>query len=86
MVQFIPLIIVPQVFICGVIFPTAQLPGYLQWIGYFLPLTYGVDGIRQLMLNGQSLVGIGKDVLILVGYAAGLMVLAGFSIRRGTSA
>ncbi|MGP8080158.1 MAG: ABC transporter permease, partial [Dehalococcoidales bacterium] len=85
MIQFIPLIIVPQVFICGLIFPVNQLPDYLQWIGKFLPLTYGVDGIRALMLQGKGLENIGKDIGVLAAYAIGLLILAGISLRRGTS-
>ena len=85
MIQFIPLIIVPQVFICGLIFPVNQLPDYLQWIGKFLPLTYGVDGIRALMLQGKGLENIGKDIGVLAAYAVGLLILAGISLRRGTS-
>jgi ABC-2 type transport system permease protein len=83
MVQFIPLILVPQVFICGVLFPVSQQPEYLQWIAKFLPLTYGVDGIRALMLQGQNLLDIGKEVAVLAAYAVVLMVLAGISLRRG---
>jgi ABC-2 type transport system permease protein len=86
MIQFIPLIIVPQVFVCGLIFPVSQMPNYLQWFAKFLPLTYGVDGIRALMLQGQSLVDIPKEIIVLVAYAAGLMILAGFSLRRGSAA
>jgi ABC-2 type transport system permease protein len=85
MVQFIPLILVPQVFICGVLFPVSQQPDYLQWIAKFLPLTHGVDGIRALMLQGQSLLDIGKEVGVLAAYAVVLMVLAGISLRRGSS-
>jgi ABC-2 type transport system permease protein len=85
MVQFIPLIIVPQVFVCGLLYPVSQMPDYLQWIAKFLPLTYGVDGIRALMLQGKGLLDIGKEVGVLVAYAAVLMILAGLSLRRGSS-
>lgn len=86
MVQFIPLIIVPQFFICGVLFPVDTLPEWLQWIAKFLPLTYGVDGIRAMMLEGKSLLDIPREVGVLVAYAVVLMVLAGISLRRGTQA
>jgi ABC-2 type transport system permease protein len=86
MIQFIPLIIVPQVFVCGLLFPISQQPEYLQWIGKFLPLTYAVEGIRGLMIQGQNLAGIDKDVGILAAYSVGLMVLAAISLRRGNSA
>jgi ABC-2 type transport system permease protein len=82
MMQFIPLIIVPQVFLCGLLIPINQLPNYLQWIAKFLPLTYGVEGIRALMLQGQSLLDIGKDVGILAAFAVGLLGLASLTLRR----
>jgi len=85
MMQFIPLIIIPQIFLCGLIWPVSQMPDYLQWIAKLLPLTYGVDGIRALMLQGKNLLDIGKEVGILLAYAVGLMVLAAFTLRRGTS-
>jgi ABC-2 type transport system permease protein len=86
MMQFIPLIIIPQVFLCGLFIPISQLPEYLQWIAKFLPLTYGVEGIKFLMIEGQNLLDIGKDVGILAAYAIGLLVLAALSLRRGASA
>jgi ABC-2 type transport system permease protein len=86
MIQFIPLIIVPQAFVCGLIFPVSQLPDYLQWLSKFLPLTYGVDGIRALMLQGESLLDIGKEIGVLTAFSVVLMVLAGISLRRGHSA
>lgn len=86
MMQFIPLIIVPQVFLCGLLWPVSQMPEYLQWIAKFLPLTYGVDGIRALMLQGQDLPDIGREVGVLAGYAVGLLILASLTLRRGASA
>jgi ABC-2 type transport system permease protein len=85
-VQFIPLVIIPQVFLCGILWPVEQMPDYLQWIARFLPLTYGVDGIRALMLNGKDLLDIGKEVGVLAAYAVGLLVLAALSFRRSAAA
>jgi ABC-2 type transport system permease protein len=85
MVQFIPIIILPQIFLCGLLWPVSQMPDYLQWIAKFLPLTYGVDGIRALMLQGEGLLDIGKEIGVLAGYAAGLMVLASLTLRRGAA-
>lgn len=82
MIQFIPLIIVPQVFVSGLFIPVDQLPMVLQWVSKFLPLTYGVEGIRALMLNGQSLLDIGNDIGILAAYAAGLLLLAALTLRQ----
>ncbi len=86
MVQFIPLIIVPQMFLCGLLWPVSQMPNYLQWLANILPLTYGVHGIQAMMLNGDNLLDIGKDVGILAAYAIGLLIIASLTLRRRPSA
>ena len=83
MVQFIPLILFPQIFLCGVIWPVEQMPEYLQWIGRFLPLKYGVDGLRDIMLSGMSLIDVGFELLVLVGFTVATSVLATLTLRRG---
>jgi len=85
MIQFIPLIIVPQIFLSGLFIPVSQLPVVLEWLAKFLPLTYGVEGIKALMQQGQGLLDIGKDIGILAAYAVGLLILAALTLRRGTS-
>jgi ABC-2 type transport system permease protein len=82
MIQFIPLIIVPQVFVSGLFIPTNQLPVVLEWISKFLPLTYGVEGIKALMLQGQGLLDIGKDIGVLATYAVVLLILAGLTLKQ----
>jgi ABC-2 type transport system permease protein len=82
MVQFIPIVIVPQIFTSGLFIPVSQLPVVLEWISKFLPLTYGVEGIKALMLQGKSLLDIGNDIGILAAFAVGLLILASLTLRR----
>ena len=83
--QFIPIIILPQFFLCGLLWPVEQMPDYLQWIAKFLPLTYGVDGIRAMMLEGDNLLEVGKELGILAAFAAAFLVMASLTLRRGSS-
>ena len=83
MVQFIPLIILPQVFLCGVLWPVEQMSSALQWVAKFLPLTYAVDGLREIMLHGKSLIEVGFDLGILVAFAVGVSIITAFTLRRG---
>ncbi len=53
-VQFIPIILLPQIFLSGPVLPFEQLPGYFQAIGRVLPLTYAVEGLKALMLEGHG--------------------------------
>jgi ABC-2 type transport system permease protein len=82
MVQFIPLIILPQVFLCGILWPVDQMNNVLQWIAKFLPLTYAVEGLRDVMLNGKSLTEVGFDLAILAAFAVGISVITALTLRR----
>ena len=83
MVQFIPLIIIPQIFLCGVLWPVEQMPDYLQWLSKILPLTYAVRGLRDIMLAGKSLLDVGFELSVLIGFAIITSVLAALTLRRG---
>ncbi len=85
MVQFIPLIILPQVFLCGVIWPVEQMPDYLQWLSVILPLTYAVDGLRDIMLAGKNLIDVSLELAVLVGFAVIISILAAVTLRRGAA-
>jgi ABC-2 type transport system permease protein len=81
-VQFIPLFILPQVFLSGVLWPVEQMPNYLQWVSKFLPLTYAIRGLRDIMLQGTSLTSIPLEVGVLCAFAAVASVGAIFTLRK----
>ncbi|MGZ6266647.1 MAG: ABC transporter permease [Candidatus Limnocylindrales bacterium] len=82
--QFIPIVIVPQGLLGGFFWPIEQLPSLLQPVARVLPVTYAIDGLRQVMIAGADLTS-GKvliDLAILTGIAAIFVVLAAATIRR----
>ena len=83
--QFIPIIILPQMFLCGLLWPVEQMPEYLQWIAKFLPLTYAVDGMRDIMLAGKNLLDVWVELAVLVGFAIVMSILAAVTLRRGAA-
>jgi len=83
-IQFIPIVIVPQILLCGVLFPVASLPAVVQPLTPLLPLTYAVDGLRQVFIRGADL-GIAAlrwDLLVLAGFALFFAAIAALTIRR----
>jgi ABC-2 type transport system permease protein len=82
MVQFIPLILFPQIFLCGVIWPVEQMPNYLQWLSAVLPLTYAVDGLRAIMLSGENLIDVWLELVVLIAFAVFISILAAVTVRR----
>ena len=82
--QFIPIVIVPQGLLGGFFWPIEQLPSLLQPVARILPVTYAIDGLRQVMIAGADLTSgqVLMDLGVLVGIAAFFMVLAAGTIRR----
>jgi ABC-2 type transport system permease protein len=72
-VQFIPLAIVPQVLLSGVIFPVSTEPAALQWLSNVLPLTYAVNGMRDVMVKGADLTS--SSLQLDLGVVAGFVIL-----------
>ena len=82
--QFIPIVIVPQGLLGGFFWPIEQLPSLLQPVARVLPVTYAIDGLRQVMIAGADLTSgqVLFDLAVLTGIAAVFMVLAAATIRR----
>jgi ABC-2 type transport system permease protein len=83
-VQFIPIVLVPQVLLSGILFPIANEPGPLQYLSNVLPLTYAVYGMRDVMLKGSDLAsgGLQLDLAVAVVFAVAMIVLASTTLRR----
>jgi ABC-2 type transport system permease protein len=80
--QFIPLLIIPQVLLSGTFWAVEDLPGYLQPLAYLMPLTYANRALRDVMLKGWGLAEIWPNVLILLGFAALFIALGALMTRR----
>jgi ABC-2 type transport system permease protein len=82
--QFIPIVIVPQALLSGFFWPIDQLPSLLQPVARVLPVTYAIDGLRQVMIAGADLTSgqVLFDLAVLIGIAAVFMMLAAATIRR----
>lgn len=70
----------------GVFYPVSAMPGWLQQISYLLPITYGLDGIRGVLLRGVGFAEVWPQIAVLLGFAAVVTPLAmwafGAAVRR----
>ncbi len=71
------LIALPMMFMSGVFFPRDSLPGFLEVITRYFPLTYLADGMRQVTTEGSGLLDVSGDVAglavwLLVGFLAAI--------------
>lgn len=66
-VQFIPLIITPQIVLCGIWWPLQSVPEFIRPFSYMLPLTYAAHALRAVMLKGAGVADILYPDLLALG-------------------
>ncbi len=79
---FIPLIILPSVFLTGLIINTDALPGWVAFIGKCLPLHYAVNIIHEIIKPEYSLHNTYVDFTVLTSYIFLLWILASLTLRE----
>lgn len=75
----------PMMFLSGVFFPLNQMPGFMQTIAHFLPLTYATTAMRQIMVLGAGLDSVIWEVIILVGFGVAMLTIAVPMFKRAMS-
>jgi ABC-2 type transport system permease protein len=81
MIQFIPLVIVPQIFLSG-LFPLDTLPLWLQRVGLVTPIYYGSQALMDIMIRGKGWNDIALDVFMLIGFSLLFMLLNVLALRK----
>ncbi|MCP3029899.1 ABC transporter permease [Halobacillus sp. A1] len=81
MIQFIPLVIVPQVFFSGM-FNLETLDPWLRAIGNIMPLTYGAEALRDIMIRGSAFGSFAVEVFVLFGFTLLFTLLNIVALKR----
>ncbi|MGM9905465.1 ABC transporter permease [Lactobacillus sp.] len=81
MMQFLPLVIVPQVFFSGII-PLSSMASWVQVIGKILPLTYAGDAMTGIIMEGASLAQLAGDLWALVLFLVILTAVNILGLKR----
>lgn len=81
MVQFIPVVVIPQIFFSGII-PIDQMANWLQPIARIMPLYYGASAMSNVIQKGVGFLTILPKLSILVGFAILFLILNLVSMRR----
>ena len=83
-VQFFPLIILPQLLLCGLLVARERMPSVLHAISDALPLSYAVDGMHHLSRQVGAGGAVSADIAIVLAFAAGALVVGAATLRRQT--
>ncbi len=66
--QMIPLFIIPQMFLSGLLFPLSMLPVYLVLLPYVFPLTYYVMAVKAVVFFNASFLDVLMPLAVLLLY------------------
>ena len=83
-VQFLPAVVLPQVFLAGLLVPVERLPRVLEAAARLLPLTYAFEALDRIMRQGRGL-GDGRvdlDLAVLAGALVVLLVAGSLTLPR----
>jgi ABC-2 type transport system permease protein len=71
----------PVYFLSGSYFPIRYLPEVVQLAASIIPLTFGLDGVRRVMIQGQGIADVWPDIVALVIFIAILLPLAKLALN-----
>jgi ABC-2 type transport system permease protein len=83
-VQFMPIVALPQILLCGLFVARDQMAGWLQAVSNVLPLTYAVEALQEVGKHADPSATMWKDLGIVAGAVVLALVLASLTLRRRT--
>jgi ABC-2 type transport system permease protein len=83
-VQFMPLLVFPQILLAGIFIPSDALPEALEAISEWLPLTYAIDALQAVAADSESTEWIVSKLLVIGAWIVGCIVLGSITLRRRT--
>ncbi|MCZ2817661.1 ABC transporter permease [Modestobacter sp. VKM Ac-2984] len=84
-VQLMPVVVLPQFFLCGLLVPRDQLAGWLQAVSDVLPLSYAVAALQEVGASPEATGTMWVDVGVVAGATLLALGLAAATLRRRTS-
>jgi ABC-2 type transport system permease protein len=84
-VQFMPVVALPQILLCGLFVPRDQMVGWLQAISRALPVTYAVESLQEIGGHADPTGTMWRDLGIVAGCVVLALVLAAATLRRRTA-
>ncbi|MEL4317751.1 ABC transporter permease [Leifsonia sp. YIM 134122] len=83
-VQFMPVLVFPQILLGGIFLPRDQLPPVLEAISDWLPLSHAIDALNAVATDSESAAWIWGQIAILGAFIVGAIVLGSITLRRRT--
>lgn len=76
------LVIMPMIFLSGFSFPIENMPKFIQYITYLIPLKYFLIIIRGIILKGIGFFDLWRELLVLFFMGVTILVLSSLRFRK----
>lgn len=83
-VQFMPIVVLPQVLLSGLFVARDEMVGWLEAISNVLPVTYAVDALMEVGANADPTGTMWRDLGIVAGVIVLALALGATTLRRRT--
>jgi ABC-2 type transport system permease protein len=84
-VQFMPALVLPQIFLCGLIVPRDQMASWMEAISAVVPLTYAYDALDRLASDEPVGGRFWLDVAVVSAVTLLALALGAATLRRRTA-
>lgn len=76
------LLMVPQIFLSGLIFPIENMPRAIQYVTYAVPLRYYARILRGIFLKGSGIAALWPEAVVLAAFGVTFLTLAALRFRK----
>ncbi|WP_125611185.1 ABC transporter permease [Specibacter cremeus] len=84
-VQFMPVVVIPQILLCGLFVARDAMNSVLEGLSNLLPLSYAVDGLQQVAKNTVVTSALVADLIVVACFVVAGLLLASLTLRRKTA-
>ncbi|MHB1066793.1 MAG: ABC transporter permease [Candidatus Nanopelagicales bacterium] len=83
-VQMMPLMLLPQLILSGLIVPRDEMPPVLEWLSWLMPLTYAINAAKEAIVNTTVTAYYAANLGAVLAFALAALAVGGLTLRRQT--
>lgn len=84
-IQFLPVVVFPQLFLCGLFRARDQMATVLRWLSDVMPLSYAVEALKHAAVHTDLGGTYARDAIVVAGCVAVALALAAVTLPRTTA-
>jgi ABC-2 type transport system permease protein len=76
------MVMVPMIYLSGLLFPIESMPRFLQLVTYLIPLRYYAEILRGIFLKGAGIEALWPQAAALAGFGVAFLTLASLRFQK----